>query len=226
MNDGWRMACAMALLAVLIGSALLPHMTTRRGNEGLSPDEQRLVLQLARRQLEMVLAGKGEIEVDRGKLSPALTRDAACFVTLTKKGTLRGCILDSFVPHEPLYKNVLRNVVLAATRDPRFLPVTRDEVDAIRIEISVLATPRPLLFDSPDDLLSKLSPGEDGVILKTRYGSSTYLPQVWETFPDPEVFLSSLCEKQGAPADCWRSDPSVEVEIYHVFHFAEGELLD
>jgi hypothetical protein len=73
MNDGWRMACAMALLAVLIGSALLSHMTTRRGNEGLSPDEQRLVLQLARRQLEMVLAGKGEIEVDRGKLSPVLS---------------------------------------------------------------------------------------------------------------------------------------------------------
>ena len=223
MNDGWRMVWTISLLVVVIATGIFAVRMNRKSVDApLSLDEQRLIIRLAHRQLEAVLAGKGEVAVDQGELSPALMREAACFVTLTKSGALRGCIIDNFIPHEPLYKNVMRNVVLAATKDPRFLPVSMDEIDAIRIEISVLDAPQPLLFDSPDDLLAKLNPGKDGVILKTRYGLSTYLPQVWEALPDPAVFLSRLCEKQGAPADCWRSDPSVQVEIYHVFHFTEG----
>ena len=223
MNDGWRMVWTISLLVAVIVTGIFALMMNRKSVDiPLSLDEQRLIIRLAHRQLEAVLAGKAEIEVDQGELSPALMREAACVVTLTKGGALRGCIIDNFIPHEPLYKNVLRNVVLAATNDPRFLPVSMDEIDAIRIEISVLDAPRPLLFDSPDDLLAKLNPGKDGVILKTCYGLSTYLPQVWEALPDPAVFLSNLCEKQGAPADYWRSDPSVQVEIYHVFHFTEG----
>ena len=223
MNDGWRMVWTILLLVAVIVTGIFAVMMNRKSvDTPLSLDEQRVIIRLAHRQLEEVLAGKGEVEVERTDLSPALMREAACFVTLTKGGVLRGCIIDNFIPHEPLYKNVLRNVVLAATKDPRFLPVNMDELDAIRIEISVLDAPRPLLFDSPDDLLAKLNPGKDGVILKTCYGLSTYLPQVWEALPDPAVFLSNLCEKQGAPADCWRSDPSVQVEIYHVFHFTEG----
>jgi AmmeMemoRadiSam system protein A len=223
MNDGWRMVWTISLLVAVIATGIFAVMMNKKSVDApLSLDEQRLIIRLAHRQLEAVLAGKGEIEVDQAELSPALMREAACFVTLTKAGALRGCIIDNFIPHEPLYKNVLRNVVLAATKDPRFLPVSLDELAAIRIEISVLDAPRPLFFDGPDDLLAKLNPGKDGVILKTRYGLSTYLPQVWEALPDPAVFLSNLCEKQGAPGDCWRSDPSVQVEIYHVFHFTEG----
>jgi len=223
MNDGWRMVWTISLLVVVIATGIFAVRMNRKSVDApLSLDEQRLIIRLAHRQLEAILAGKGEAAVDQGELSPALMREAACFVTLTKEGALRGCIIDNFIPHEPLYKNVMRNVVLAATEDPRFLPVSMDEIDAIRIEISVLDAPQPLLFDSPDDLLAKLNPGKDGVILKTNHGLSTYLPQVWEALPDPAVFLSRLCEKQGAPADCWRSDPSVQVEIYHVFHFTEG----
>jgi len=108
--------------------------------------------------------------------------------------------------------------------DRRFLPVREDELDRIRIEISILDVPRPLAFDDPEELLNKLDPGKDGVILTTATGTSTYLPQVWEQLPDVVKFLSSLCEKQGACADCWQITPLPQVETYHVFHFVEGDI--
>ncbi|HDL85757.1 MAG TPA: AmmeMemoRadiSam system protein A [Candidatus Acetothermia bacterium] len=223
MSDVVKLMVIAALLA-LASLTVVNMMSRQQENDTwkLSNDEQKTVLALARAQLRQVATGEPAPPIVENQLSPALKRDAACFVTLTKNGVLRGCILDSFTPHEPLYKNVLRNVVLAATKDPRFPPVRPSEVDDIRIEISVLDRPHPLAFSGPDDLLSKLVPGRDGVILTTRHGKSTYLPQVWEDLPDPVQFMSSLCQKQGAPADCWRTDPMVKIEIYHVFHFSGG----
>jgi len=190
----------------------------------LSIDDKRFLLNLARKQLESVITTGRGIEVDPNAVPDDVKTPAACFVTLNENGALRGCILDSFTPHEPMYRNVMRNVVLAATSDPRFPPVRPAELPKIEIEISVLDRPKPLSFSGPDDLLRKLHPGVDGVILKTRTGSSTYLPQVWEVFPNPVNFLSSLCEKQGADPNCWKSDPPPTVEIYHVVHFSEREL--
>ncbi|MEA3239037.1 MAG: AmmeMemoRadiSam system protein A [Candidatus Bipolaricaulota bacterium] len=222
MTDVAKLVVIAALLALATMMAANMMNTQReQGAERLSLDEQRLVLGMARARLRQAATGEPAPEIPAGDLSPALKGDAACFVTLTKKGVLRGCILDSFAPHESLYKNILRNVVLAATGDPRFPPVRPSEVDGITIEISVLDHPRVLTFSDPDDLVSKLVPGQDGVILTTRYGKSTYLPQVWDDLPDPVKFLSSLCQKQGAPADCWRSDSTIKIEIYHVFHFSE-----
>jgi AmmeMemoRadiSam system protein A len=210
--------------AVLLACGLL-------GNQGgntlkppsLSQAEQILLLQLARQQLEAVLAGEPGIAVDPALVSKNLRQEAACFVTLYEDGIMRGCMIDAFNPHEPLFQNVLRNAVLAATGDQRFSPVTIDELDGIRIEISVLDVPRALKFEDPGDLLEKLHPGVDGVILTTKVGLSTYLPQVWEAYPDPTEFLSHLCEKQGAAADCWKRNPLPQIEIYHALHFAEGE---
>lgn len=222
MSDVVKLVVIAALLVVISLMAVnMINIERKEDTERLSPSEQKVVLGLARAQLRQIATGEPAPEIQESALSPALKRDAACFVTLTKNGTLRGCILDSFSPHEPLYKNVRRNVVLAATKDPRFPPVRPSEVNDIKIEISVLDHPHPLAFSGPSDLLSKLVPGRDGVILTTRYGKSTYLPQVWEDLPDPAQFLSSLCQKQGAPADCWRTDPTIKIEIYHVFHFSE-----
>ncbi len=193
------------------------------GAPALSMQARTALLTLARQQLVAITSGAGPITVDPQGLPPELRYDAACFVTLTEDGVLRGCMLDSFTAHEPLYANVLRNVILAARDDPRFAPVARDEVPTIRIELSVLSAPTPLSFRDPQDLLRRLTPGQDGVILKTRWGFSTYLPQIWETFPDPASFLSHLCEKQGVPADTWKTDPTITVEIYRVTHFSEEE---
>ena len=223
MSDGVKLLLvALAISVAAIGVISMMHKDQNDGS-GLSPDEQRLVLRMARARLRQIATGEPAPQIKESELSPALKRDAACFVTLTKNGVLRGCILDSFTPHEALYENVMRNVVLAATSDPRFPPVRPSEVDDIRIEVSVLDRPQRLEFSDAEDLISKLVPGKDGVILTTPYGKSTYLPQVWDDLPDPVQFMSSLCQKQGSPSDCWRDASSIKIEIYHVFHFSEEE---
>lgn len=186
----------------------------------LSQAEQASLLLLARRQLEAVLDGESPIAVDYSEFPENLIQHAACFVSLYKGEKLRGCMIDAFVPHEPLVQNLLRNAVLAATEDERFAPVTLDELQDIRIEISVLGPLQAVRFDSADELLTKLSPGADGVVLTTSSGQSAYLPWVWEVFPDPEVLLTQLCEKQSASADCWRTQPLPKVELFRVFRFA------
>jgi AmmeMemoRadiSam system protein A len=195
----------------------------RVGPLELTAAEKALLLQLARESLRAQLADEDEPTIDPSSLDDRLKTDAACFVTLTKEDRLRGCILDSFVPHEPVYENVMRNVVLAATRDPRFPPVTLDELDAIAIEISILGRSYAIGFESPEEFVAALRPGVDGVILTTVHGSSTYLPQVWKQIPDPEQFLTELCRKHGAPGDCWRTDDLVRVELYQVNHFGERD---
>lgn len=127
------------------------------------------------------------------------------FVTLhTKDGQLRGCI-GHIEPVQEIYKDVIENALAAAFDDSRFLPLKKEEMGDIEIEISVLTNPEPLNYTSADDLLNKLQPLRDGVIIeKGRFGA-TYLPQVWEDLSDKAEFLSSLCLKAGLPADEWRS---------------------
>ena len=144
-----------------------------------------------------------------------------CFVTLTEHGRLRGCV-GHIQPQEPLYKAVMDNTLNAAKRDPRFKSVRPDELDQVEIEISVLTVPEPLAFNSPEDLLAKLQPHRDGVVLQMDNRSATYLPQVWEEIPDKTRFLDSLAQKAGAAASDWRA-PGTQVFIYRVESFKESE---
>jgi len=195
----------------------------RIGPIDLSASDRAFLLDLARRTLRAQLEGEPAPLIDEDALSVPLKTEAPCFVTLTEGGRLRGCILDSFVPHEPIVRNVMRNVILAATGDPRFSPVTAGELPSLTIEVSILGRPYAISFEGPEELVTALRPGVDGVILSTTYGSSTYLPQVWDQIPDPETFLSELCRKHGAPGDCWRTADLLRVEIYQVNHFGEDE---
>jgi AmmeMemoRadiSam system protein A len=115
------------------------------------------------------------------------------------------------------------NAVSAAMRDTRFLPVRPEELPQIEVEISVLTTPAPLAFSSPEDLLAKLHPHQDGVVLQVEGRGATYLPQVWEQIPDKVQFLNSLAQKAGCAPDAWRK-PGTQVHIYHVESFSESEL--
>jgi len=160
-------------------------------------------------------------EVNARDVPPKLAETKACFVTLTEGGELRGCI-GHILPQEPLYQAVVDNARNAATRDPRFLPVQPGEADKIKIEISVLTEPQPLSFSSPEDLLNKLKPEEDGVLLQIGSRGATFLPQVWEQLPDKVEFLDHLAQKAGCAPDDWRGR-SVNVSIYHVEAFKEAE---
>jgi AmmeMemoRadiSam system protein A len=100
--------------------------------------------------------------------------------------------------------------------------VTPREVSQLEIEISVLTEPQPLFFSSPEDLLRRLRPGVDGVVLQLGGRGATYLPQVWEQIPDREDFLNNLAEKAGCAPSAWR-EPGTSVLIYHVESFKESD---
>jgi hypothetical protein len=191
------------------------------GPENLSASERKLLLELARKTLTIVTAGGSVPEVAEKDVPPKLAVKQACFVTLTKDGALRGCI-GHLTAMEPLHQAVAENARNAALRDPRFPPVKPDEVEKIKIEISVLTEPQPLAFSSPDDLLSKLHPNEDGVLLHIGPRTATFLPQVWAQVPDKVKFLEHLSQKAGCEPSAWRGK-DVSVEVYHVECFEEEQ---
>ena len=191
--------------------------------QSVEAKDRKFLLDLARQTLSGVAADHTAPgpAVNTKDLAPKLSETKACFVTLTENGELRGCI-GHIVPQEALYQAVVDNARNAALRDPRFPPVRPDEVKKIKIEISVLTEPQPLTFISPEDLLHKLAPGEDGVVLRIGPRSATYLPQVWEQLPDKVQFLNNLAEKAGCAPGDWRGK-NVSVSIYHVEAFAEPQ---
>jgi len=151
---------------------------------------------------------------------PELQARRGVFVTLNKRGALRGCI-GSLIGQESIVDGVRRHALNAAFHDSRFPPVEAREVPELHIDISVLTEPRPLAYSDGEDLISKLRPGIDGVILKASGGrGATFLPQVWEQVPDPQLFLGHLCRKAGLADTAWLSG-ELEVETYQVQHFEE-----
>ena len=185
----------------------------------LSAAERKYLLDLARRTLVSVTAGGSVPEVADNDVPPNLAEKKACFVTLTKEGALRGCI-GHLMAMEHLHRAVAENARNAALRDPRFPAVTPDELDKIRIEISVLTEPQPLPFSSPDDLLGKLHLNEDGVLLHIGPRTATFLPQVWAQIPDKVKFMEHLSQKAGCEPSAWRGN-DVTVSVYHVECFEE-----
>lgn len=159
------------------------------------------------RQLEMQLA------------DPALQACCGTFVTLKINHRLRGCI-GSLAANTSIVAGVKDNALNAAFRDPRFAPLRELELEALQIEVSVLSEPIELTYTDADDLLTKLQPGIDGVIIKKGYASATFLPQVWEQLPQAEDFLAQLCLKAGLAAEQWRNG-DLTVRIYQVQYFEE-----
>jgi AmmeMemoRadiSam system protein A len=169
----------------------------------LSPEERSILLKLARQALEEAIC-IGEFQpLDLNAYPERLRQPGASFVTLTRKGELRGCI-GALEPILPLVEDVCEHAASAALRDYRFLPVMPEELPEIEIEISILTVPRLLAYNCPEDLLAILRPGVDGVILRDGYHRATFLPQVWEKLPDPAYFLSYLCQKLGREPDLWQ----------------------
>lgn len=185
----------------------------------LNKTEQEILLQIAREALEKSVRGEDLPDVNLENLPPSLQTDGASFVTLTKNDRLRGCI-GTLQAYQPLAKDVQEHAVAAALQDFRFPNVQPPELPQIDIEVSVLSPRQPLIYDGPEDLMQKLNPGIDGVVLQDGLRKATFLPQVWEKLPEPEDFLSQLCLKMGAPRDHWRDKP-LQVFTYQVQEFHE-----
>ena len=152
----------------------------------------------------------------------ALTVPGATFVTLKRSGELRGCV-GSLKPLRPLHEDVRANAVAAAFRDPRFPPLTTWEFAATSVEVSLLSADERLDAQNEDDLVARLRPGIDGVILEYGRHRATFLPQVWEALGDPSSFLTALKRKAGLAEDFW--SPRVNVSRYAVIKWTEGEFL-
>lgn len=134
-----------------------------------------------------------------------LSLPAATFVTLTRDGELRGCI-GSLTQNRPLRDDVARNARAAAFEDPRFPAVTMEELDRLRIEVSVLEPSEPIECSSEAELLAALRPSLDGLTLECGSNRATFLPQVWERCPEPRRFVEALKRKAGLPEDFWSDE--------------------
>ena len=189
----------------------------------LPTDAGLILLSLARSAIAHRLGPTGQAPAVAVKRAAWLEEPGASFVTLTSGrlpgGPLRGCI-GTLEAHRPLREDVEANAVAAATRDPRFPPLSRAELEDTIVEVSVLSAPTALPVVGEAELLARLHPGVDGVILSDARHRATFLPQVWEQLPDPADFLARLRRKAGLPADYWGRD--VVVETYTVTAWQEA----
>lgn len=155
-----------------------------------------VLVDLARASIHAGLETGRPLTVTADDYHGDLRRAAATFVTLHLASELRGCI-GSVDVRAPLVEDVARNAYLAAFEDPRFEPVAAHEATRLDVEISVLGTPEALPFASEADLLRRLRPGIDGLIIEASGRRGVFLPQVWDALPDPRDFLVHLKAKAG-----------------------------
>lgn len=148
-----------------------------------------------------------------------LHEPGATFVTLTQQGELRGCI-GSLEPRRSLLEDVSANAIAAATLDRRFAPLQAHELPRTRVEVSLLSATTGLEFDSEVDALAQLRPAIDGVVLQFGQAQGTFLPQVWESLPQPIDFIAHLKRKAGLPADFWHED--IRLSRYTVTKWKEA----
>ncbi len=147
-----------------------------------------------------------------------LEEKRATFVTLTLNGNLRGCI-GSLVAHNSLYEDVFINSRKAAFNDPRFNSLSYEELNKIKIEVSVLTPAKLLSYTNIEDLKQKITPFKHGVILKYKNHQATFLPQVWEQLNSFEEFISSLCKKANLDSSILYKKP--EIYLYEAIKAKE-----
>jgi hypothetical protein len=150
-----------------------------------------------------------------------LQEAAATFVTLMRNGRLRGCV-GSLQAHRSLLEDVKANAKAAAFLDPRFEPLTQTEFATTVVEVSVLSRSEPLALVSEADAITQIRPGVDGLILEHADKRGTFLPQVWDSIPDPAEFLRQLKRKAGLEPTFWADD--LRLLRYTVVKFRESEL--
>jgi AmmeMemoRadiSam system protein A len=188
-------------------------------DDQLTTEERLLLLQIARNAVDSAVNGQELPVLELSAMSLPLQEQGASFVTLTLEGNLRGCI-GTLQASQSLALDVQEHAAAAAMEDYRFGPVLPEEVARLEIEISRLSPSKELEYSNPNELLSRLRPGVDGVVLRHGIQRATFLPQVWEKVPDPTDFLTQLCYKMGASGDLWKRE-HIKVSIYQVEEFKE-----
>jgi len=176
------------------------------------------VLKLARESIETYVKTGKKISISN-EYPRELDEKKGVFVTIYKKPKeLRGCVGFPY-PQIPIIKGLVEAAV-EACKDPRFPPLSKEELKDIWIEVSILSNPELIEVKNQKDCLKKINAGEDGLILQKGYCSGLLLPQVWEEIPKKEDFLEALCMKAGLLADEWL-DSSAKIYKFKVQSFKE-----
>ena len=197
-------------------------MTQKKGKKNQEHINGNLLIQLAKSAIiQRLLPDEKKAAPDLSDPSLLwLKEKRGVFVTLQKNGALRGCI-GTLEPEKSLLESVQENACHAAFDDTRFSSVTLEELEDIQIEVSLLSVPEKLLYSDAQDLLARVVPFQDGVIVQKGYHRATFLPQVWEQLPDPEAFLTQLCLKARLDAHAWQAG-DLTVFTYQVQSFTEN----
>jgi AmmeMemoRadiSam system protein A len=188
----------------------------------LEPAARQALLRTAATAIEAGLGHSAATGPETAHLSGELGQSGASFVTITIGGELRGCC-GTLEPVRPLVLDVWHNARASAFRDPRFLPLSAGEWRSSHLEVSVLTPCEPMIVSSEEELLLRLVPGRDGLVLAWRGMRATFLPKVWEQVAGPRDFLQRLKQKAGWAADFWAADVEVwryETEIIAAEHRA------
>jgi AmmeMemoRadiSam system protein A len=170
-------------------------------------DETRL-LGIARASVAHGLRSGRALQLDAATESPALRAPGASFVTLHTEAGLRGCV-GSLEPERALAADVAENAFRAAFRDPRFVPLGREEFAVLELTIAILGEPERIAVASAEELAAVLQRGRDGLILRQGRRRATFLPDVWDSLSEPREFVRALERKAGieswsAPVEAFR----------------------
>ena len=182
----------------------------------LSSEERETLRQIVMESIQNGLSNGCAMEPGIEGVPPHLMEPGAVFVTLEKDGQLRGCV-GSLEPKRSLINDVARNAYGAAFSDHRFSPLAAHELPGLQFHISLLTPMEPLAVKDRGDLVESLRPGRDGLLMEDPPHRSTFLPQVWDSLPDPRDFLGKLFLKAGLKKDHWSE--SIRFSRYSVEEF-------
>ncbi|MFH0923804.1 MAG: AmmeMemoRadiSam system protein B, partial [Candidatus Falkowbacteria bacterium] len=202
--------------ASVVGYGAVAFIKTAENDQQiLNEQQQKILLNIAKTAVETYV-NKGEI-VEFNITDEKLNNKEGAFVTLHNSGKLRGCIGQVAPSDKPLWQVTRDMAIAAATKDDRFSPVNKDELDKIDYEISVLSAPEKI------DNWQDIELGRHGVIAQKGRRGGVFLPQVaLETGWSKEEFLSQLCfQKAGLAPDCYKNDKEVELKVFTAQVFGE-----
>ncbi len=184
----------------------------------LTIEEGQLLIKIARKNIESYLTGRDYIL--ENNLPDIFNDKLGVFVTLSLNSNLRGCI-GYPEPYLPLIEGLLDVSIAAAVEDPRFNPISIEEFNNSKIEISVLTKPEEVIVNNYEDYLNSLQVGKDGLIIENGGHRGLLLPQVpVEQNWDIKTFLENLCYKAGLYSDAWKED-STKIYSFHAQIFEE-----
>lgn len=186
----------------------------------ISQEDGSKLLKLVRESVSLYFENKTP---EDSYLKEKFSKKQGCFVTITKKKRLRGCI-GFPEPIIPLYKAIIQAARSAAFEDSRFQPLQKEELNEIEFEISILTIPELIKVKNPEMYLKKIKIGEDGLIIRG-ISSGLLLPQVFTEYKcDSKKALEMTCNKAGLPQDAWQ-DLNNKIYRFQAQIFSESKNL-